>query len=199
MPTPIGHALAGLAIAWSAESIRRVPFGTPALSTVALTGVGLATAPDLDFIYPPVHRMMSHSITAVATVGVLAALVARRANTRAPWLFAVVSALAYASHLALDATGADVKLPAGIQLLWPFTDGWFITSWEVFRATHVQGFFTPSVMLSNGLAVLQELLILGPIVWGAWFLRSRSTGRRETSRLSIGGSSHRLVSEHPHH
>lgn len=183
MPTPIGHALVGLAIAWSAESIRRVPLGTPALSTLAVTCAALATAPDLDFIYPPVHRMMSHSVTAVAAVVVLMAVVARRAYPHAPGLFALVSALAYASHLALDWMGTDTNLARGIQLWWPFSDGWFISSLEVFRVTRLRGFFTPGVMRMNGLAVVQELLIIAPIVWGAWLLRSRSIAPRDASPL----------------
>lgn len=176
MPTPLGHALAGVAIAWSAQSARPklLTGGTARGLTIACAG--LAVAPDLDLLYPPIHRMVSHSVTAVAAVAAISWLVARRANIQAAGSAAAVCGLAYGSHLLLDWLGGDTKLPEGIRLLWPFTDAWFISSWSLFRATILGGFFTPRVMMANALAVLQELVILTPFAAAAWFLRGRTPG-----------------------
>ena len=173
MPTPLGHFLAGVTIAWSAESIRQAPLDSRGRVRLALTCAGLAVAPDLDFLYPPIHRTMTHSLSAVGLVVVATGLVASRVRRDDVWSSAVVCGLAYASHLGLDWLGSDTKLPAGIQLLWPFSDAWFISSLGVFRGTDFGGFFRIPVMVSNTLAVLQELLILTPISLGAWSLRNR--------------------------
>jgi hypothetical protein len=79
--------------------------------------------------------------------------------------------LAYASHLVLDWLGNDSKLPAGVQVLWPFSDTWYISSWGIFRATHLEGFFLPKTMMSNSLALLQEFVLLSPIAFSAWLLQ----------------------------
>jgi membrane-bound metal-dependent hydrolase YbcI (DUF457 family) len=142
---------------------------------LAITCAELAVAADLDFIYPPIHRMMTHSLTAVVAVTVAAWLIARRADRRtAPSVIAIVCGLAYGSHLAMDWIGGDTKLPPGIQLLWPFSDAWFISSWGVFGATSLGGFFWPETMLSNALTILRELFILGPIAFVAWSVRRRT-------------------------
>lgn len=175
MPTPLGHALAGASVAWLAQSVRRIPTDRRTDTRLALTCAELAVAADLDFIYPPIHRMMTHSLTAVAVVTAAAWLIARRADRRtAPWVMAIVCGLAYGSHLAMDWIGGDTKQPAGIQLLWPFSDAWFISSWSVFGATSLGRFFWPETMLSNAFTVLRELLILVPLALVAWSARRRS-------------------------
>ena len=173
MPSPLGHALAGATVAWLAQAVRRTPLEARASNKLALVCAELAVAPDLDFIYPPVHRMASHSITAVVLVTAVAGLVARRADRRTAWPVAALCGLAYGSHLALDWLGNDTKMPRGIQLFWPFSDAWFISSWGLFGATTLSGFFTPEALLSNTLTVLGELLKLGPIAAIAWAVQRR--------------------------
>lgn len=174
MPTPLGHAIAGVAIAWSTEAIRPASRDARGHRSLTMMCAGLAIAPDMDLVYPPIHRMMSHSISAVLLVGVIAWFLTRRTKPEAARIVGVVCGLAYASHLALDWLGGDTKLPAGIQLLWPFSRDWFISSQSLFRATTLGGFFKPSTILSNTLAVVQELLILGPVLLGSSFLRDTS-------------------------
>lgn len=115
---------------------------------------------------------MTHSLSAVGLVVVATALIARRVRRDDVWFTTIVCTLAYASHLGLDWLGADTKLPAGIQLLWPFSGRWFISSLGVFRATDLGGFLRGRVIISNALAVLQELSILIPISLAAWWLRN---------------------------
>lgn len=181
MPSPLGHALAGLAIAWSAEAIRKTPVKVEPRFTLAGTCLALAIGPDLDFLYPPAHRMMTHSLLAAACVGLLLWHTHRRRDDG--WRVAMICAVAYGSHLLLDWLGGDTKRPAGIQLLWPFSLGWYISDLRVFHATDIGRFFEPRIMLSNALAVIREVLITAPFAMGAYLWRRqriRLTGR--TSR-----------------
>lgn len=184
MPSPLGHALAGVAIAWSAEAITRQPLGFARGSTLAVTCAGLAIAADLDWLYPPIHRMMTHSLLASVAAGVVVAAVKRRQRSPGMLLVSAICALAYASHLLLDWLGGDTKIPAGIQLLWPFSDAWFISPYGVFRATDLGGFFQPWTMLSNLLAVLRELLLMIPVALAAHAWRQRRLHARTQSRLA---------------
>lgn len=171
MPSPLGHALAGVAIAWSAEAIRRRPMTVEPRFTLAGACLALAIGPDLDFLYPPSHRMMTHSLLATACVGLaLAALHRRRAEGGT---IALIGALAYGSHLLLDWLGGDTKMPAGIQLLWPFSMDWFISDLHLFRSTDIGGMFRPRVIVTNILAVLQEAMITLPLAALAWMWRRR--------------------------
>ena len=187
MPTPIGHALVGVAIAWSAEAIRRTPVRLPARSTVAAACAGLAVVPDLDLLYPPVHRMMTHSVIALVLAGVIAGAVMQRGDRGAAWRVGILCGLAYASHLLLDWLGGDTKIPAGVQLLWPFSDRWFISSWGIFRPTDLGGFFTAPIIRSNALTVLRELLVLGPVAVATFFWRRRRAGRSLPPRPTCPG------------
>lgn len=178
MPTPLGHALAGLAIGWAAEGARGKAMTVRARWSLAITCAALAVFPDIDLVYRPMHRMMTHSLTAVVTAAMLMWLVQRRRHGDA-WLLAAVCALAYGSHLLFDLLAGDTKRPAGIQLLWPFSDQWFISSWGIFRATTLGGFFRPHTIVSNALAVLQEIVLLTPLATAAFFWRQRRTGRQD--------------------
>src|SRR5262245_36456949 len=76
MPSPIGHALAGVAVALAAaqpaprQSFRR--FLTRPLTMLA---VALATLPDADLLLRGFHRTASHSLTATAFVTIVAIVV----------------------------------------------------------------------------------------------------------------------------
>jgi membrane-bound metal-dependent hydrolase YbcI (DUF457 family) len=135
---------------------------------------GLAIAPDLDFFYPHSHRMWSHSLSVTVAVATIAWLAARRAASTRVLRLTVLCGLAYGSHLLLDWLGQDSNLPAGIRLLWPFSDHWFISSWSLFYGTRLRGFFTAPVIVENGITVLREVLLLGPLALAGWFMTRRS-------------------------
>jgi inner membrane protein len=156
MPSPIGHAIAGVAVAWAGD--RRL----------APVCAGLAALPDADLLLPGFHRTYTHSVTAVLVVTIVAAAVTGKVTR---WRTALVCGAAYASHLLLDWLGADSHPPFGIQLLWPFSDRWFISGWDVFRETARQHFFEPAIVHQNALAVAQELTILLPLAALVWLVR----------------------------
>src|SRR4051812_45234552 len=116
MPSPFGHALAGIAVAWTADLIHgdrtwRRPMVSDTVGHAGwyrqagggLTVVcaGLAAAPDL-YLLLGVHRTATHSIAAAVVVGVCAGAVAAAfpAGARRPIArVALMCAAAYGSHL----------------------------------------------------------------------------------------------------
>ena len=180
MPSPIGHAIAGAAIAWGVEATPPRPRLSPHLPLICAC---LAAAPDLDLLAPYMHRTVTHSLLAVAVVtavmiigaGVTAKVTGRVTPFRGR--FVLACAAAYASHLLLDWLGVDDTPPRGLQILWPFSDRWFISDLDVFRGTARLGVWTAASMWTNALAIVQEIAILGPIALLAWFAFRRSQVR----------------------
>jgi membrane-bound metal-dependent hydrolase YbcI (DUF457 family) len=182
MPSPIGHALAGIATVWVVDLVpgnrawRSVPGSSPwyqrAGGGLSLLCAGLGAAPDLD-LATATHRTATHSFTAVLCVGAVAAAVAAKTDRPAVRI-AIMCAAAYGSHLLLDWLGTDQYFPYGLQLLWPFSRHWFISGWDVFRQTNAKHIFTYEPMVTNLRAIIQELAILGPIAVALWLLRVRA-------------------------
>src|SRR5439155_8933895 len=86
MPSPIGHALAGVAAAWAADLVpgnrawrtagRSASWYERAGNGLTLTCAALAVAPDIDLFFSRFHRTATHSFIAVSLVAVVAAAVA---------------------------------------------------------------------------------------------------------------------------
>ena len=185
MPSPIGHALAGMAVAWTADLIpgdrawRTVPGTGPwyqrAGGNLTLLCAGLGAAPDLDLAFGA-HRTVTHSLGAVVVVGLFAAALA--ANARRPIArVALMCAAAYGSHLLLDWLGTDHYPPRGLQALWPITREWYISGIDLFRQTARLHLFTQPVILTNVRAIVQELAILGPTAAAIWLVRVKTLTR----------------------
>ena len=178
MPSPIGHALAGIAVAWSADLIpgerawRTAPAASPWYRRAGNGLTLLCAGPDLDLAFAA-HRTMTHSLVAVAFVGLVAAAVA--ANGRRPVArIALMCAAAYGSHLFLDWLGTDNYPPRGIQLMWPFNREWYISDLDIFRQTARLRIFTHGPMMTNVRALIQELAILLPVLAVLWLVRVKA-------------------------
>jgi hypothetical protein len=188
MPSPFGHSLAGLAVAWAADLLpgdrawraapasaswyRRAGNGLTAACAV------LAMAPDLDLAFTR-HRTYTHSVGAVLVVGLIALAIAawRARHAEAPKArrrVALMCAAAYASHLLLDWLGVDLYPPLGLQALWPFDSGWYISGLDWFRQTRREQLFTWPVIEQNLLAIAQEMAILVPIAAALWLVRVKT-------------------------
>ena len=169
MPSPIGHALAGVATAWTI---------TPrADRRLLLAAATLAALPDIDLVHPAWHRAVTHSIGCVLLVTIITAAVTGWVTRRIAWRVTLVCGAAYASHLLLDWLAADYFPPYGIRALWPFDDGWYISGVEVFRQTARLHLFTLPVLVQNARAIAQEIAILGPIVYLLWLVRVKPAAR----------------------
>ncbi len=169
MPTPFGHALAGVAAAWvvDARTDRRL----------ALIAAGLGALADVDLLLPVQHRTVTHSLGAVVAVSIIAAIVTGQVTQRPIPRVVLVCAAAYASHLLLDWLGVDGYFPYGLTLLWPISDRFYISGWDIFRQTARQHLFTWPVVLVNLQAMAQEAALLGPIVWALWLVRVKPAAR----------------------
>jgi len=190
MPTPIGHALAGVAAAWAVDLVpgdrlSRIAHTSASWYQRAGNGLtlicaGLAVAPDVDLLllpfYPQSHRTVTHSVGAALVVGMLAGAVAARTRRSAAGVarVATMCVTAYATHLLLDWLGADNYPPRGIQLLWPFSHAWFISDLDLFPQTARRQIFTAPIVRLNLVAIAQESAILLPILVALWLVRVKA-------------------------
>jgi LexA-binding, inner membrane-associated putative hydrolase len=173
MPSPVGHALGGLAIAWGADLLPGRPISSPRVAVACMT---LAALPDIDLLLPVVHRTVTHSLGAVVAVGLLmivAAVVTGEVTTK----IALTCVAAFASHLLFDWLAVDQAAPRGIQLLWPFSREWFISGWDVFRGTERRHFFRLRTIHQNFITVTREIAILAPVVGALWLVRVKALTR----------------------
>jgi membrane-bound metal-dependent hydrolase YbcI (DUF457 family) len=186
MPSSVGHALAGVAAAWSVDLIPGDRRGRTAPASASwydraggeLTAwcAFLAAAPDLDLLFG-VHRTWSHSISAVVLVTIVAAAVTGQVTRRPVLRVAAMCGLAYATHLLLDWMAMDRYAPSGIQALWPFSHRWYISDWDLFPQIARRNFWTLPVILFNAGSILQEVLRLAPVVVVLWLVRVKALAR----------------------
>src|ERR671912_869715 len=168
MPSPIGHALGGMAVG-------ALISGRPGWRLVAACAVA-GTLPDLDFILPLPHRGPTHSLGASVMVFAGAVtILSLRPEHGAKLRTATALALAFASHVLLDWLGADSSTPRGVLAFWPVSNVFYVSGLDVFNAVD-RRYWIPGFWMRNFLALLRELIILGPIA-----AISVSAGRRVRS------------------
>lgn len=179
MPSPLGHALAGIAAGWAVGPPLRARSadGRRLTSLCALA----AMLPDLDLL-ARVHRGPAHSLAAAATAGGLlwcvAAWRSRGMRGRPPAVsaarLALAVAAAYATHILLDWLGADSSPPIGIMAAWPVSHGFFAAPRPLFLAIS-RRYWLPDFWMLNLRAVAREVLMLGPLVLMVWRIRRRQS------------------------
>ena len=180
MPSPLGHALAGIAAGWLVAgrlapglhatlfvpgSIRRLGLAASyEVSGVAMeaAALGLAgAAPDLDLL-AGTHSTYTHSIGAVAIVYAVAFWFTKRPRV------ALACAAAWASHLVLDWLGSDSSPPIGIMALWPLSDAYSQSTLHVFDAISRRYWLPREFIAGNVRAAAKEVLLLAPVTWAAY-------------------------------
>jgi membrane-bound metal-dependent hydrolase YbcI (DUF457 family) len=149
MPSPVGHALGGIAAGWTVAPRRD--------RSTAVLLAAIAIAPDLDLVFGT-HREISHSVGAAVIAGLVACAIASRGRTR--WGAAV--ALAWASHVCLDWLSNDTRPPIGIMALWPITHDYYKAAIEIFPPVS-RRYWESRFWVYNLRAVVAELAMLGPI------------------------------------
>jgi membrane-bound metal-dependent hydrolase YbcI (DUF457 family) len=172
VPSPVGHALGAIAIAWPIVP-RKIRHG-------ALIVAAAAIAPDLDLLVAT-HRGASHSIGAALLAGLLAAIVVRGLadgtgdspsgiRDAALWV-GIAVALAWGSHVLLDWLSNDTRPPVGIMALWPLSDAYYKAPIEIFPPVS-RRYWESQFWLYNLRAVAVEMLLLGPLAAVAlWRMR----------------------------
>lgn len=161
MPSPLGHALGGIATGWLVDG-RRQPLGEAAV----YAGVGMA--PDLDLLLG-MHSTYTHSVGAVAVVTALAWTL--RGRRRARWALACGAALA--SHILLDWLGSDTTPPLGIMALWPLSSAFYQAPWHLFPAVS-RRFHDWVFVVQNTRAVVVEMALLLPLTIAVGWWRGRA-------------------------
>jgi membrane-bound metal-dependent hydrolase YbcI (DUF457 family) len=153
MPSPVGHALGGIAAGWHAGGRHDLP------SAIVLAVV--AVAPDCDLLLG-VHRGISHSLGAACAAGLVAWIASRQPR----WGLAI--ALAWASHVGLDWLSNDTRPPIGVMALWPITHDYYKAAVEIFPPVS-RKYWEARFWKYNAHALFAELAILGPaalaVVW----------------------------------
>jgi membrane-bound metal-dependent hydrolase YbcI (DUF457 family) len=174
VPSPIGHALGGIAAGWSAAPRRD-------LAAIAIVA-GVAIVPDLDLLLGD-HRGISHSLGMAAIAG----LIALAATHRPRWGAAV--ALAWASHVLLDWMSNDTRPPLGVMAFWPLSRDYYKASVEVFPAVS-RKYWLAEFWAYNVKALVVELLIVGPIAALAIWRRRLQPGPRGQTGVRPGSDLH---------
>jgi inner membrane protein len=209
MPSPVGHALAGVAVAWAVDLMpgRRAWRATgPTASLFARVGGTLtlvcgvlAAAPDLDLIFLSRHRAITHSLGAVIVIFIVATAVtgwvtrpSSSVRGRSPRIrpglpvlrIGLMCAAAYGSHLLLDWLSVDTTFPYGLQALWPFSDGWYISGLDLFPGTERRHILSMAAFRKNLIAISWEMAMLLPVLGLLWLVRVKAlTGlATETAR-----------------
>jgi len=182
MPTSIGDGLAGVAAAWTADLVpgdrawRTAPASASwyrrAGNGLTLACAVLAALPDVDLLVHA-HRTFTHSIGAMIIVGLIAGALAAKSD-RPVVRVSLMCAAAVGTHVLLDYLAVDPMPPFGIQALWPFTRGWYISGWNLFLETERRHFFTVASIAVNARAVMRELAILAPIALAIWLVRVKA-------------------------
>ncbi|HWW85334.1 MAG TPA: metal-dependent hydrolase [Vicinamibacterales bacterium] len=195
MPSPVGHALAGLAAAWAIDltpgdrawrtASPTAPWYQRAGNGLTLACGALAVAPDLDLFFGS-HREMTHSLGAVVLVTLVAVAWALVLD-RPPGRVAVMCAVAYSTHLFLDWLGADTHPPYGLQLLWPVSKAWFISGFNIFPETARQHLLSGTTIRQNLVAVTWEVILVGPLALVLWLVRVKALAGFPTE---VPGSHH---------
>ena len=176
VPSPVGHAVAGLAAGWliaGAPALKSAtnPANQPWIATWrgAVVFAGLAVAPDLDLLFHA-HSMYTHSLgAALAVTLAVAALTPSHARR---WTAAFACGAAYATHTLLDWMGNDTTPPIGIMAMWPFTSEYYESNLHFFMAI-TRRYWLPGFWTHNLIAMLREIGTLVPLAVVVFFLRRR--------------------------
>jgi membrane-bound metal-dependent hydrolase YbcI (DUF457 family) len=167
MPTPVGHAVAGLTTGWLAESFgHKLP--QPQSTRLTIACAIAAMAPDLDLLVGS-HRTYTHSIGAACAMGLVTWLLVRQRVSR-PARIALTIAVAYGSHVLLDWLGKDSSMPPGLMVLWPFSSRFYISGFDLFGEVSRRYWKPDEFIRGNLIAVAKELISLAPFTLCAWLL-----------------------------
>jgi len=165
MPSPVGHAIAGVVAGWLVAPPER----HDSSRIILFAAAGMAA--DLDLLVGA-HSGPSHGLGAAVIAGVVLWVSLRSYGMRGSARLAIATGLAYATHTLLDWLGTDSSPPIGIMALWPFSRNHYESPWHIFMAIS-RRYWLPEFWTYNLRALGRELLILVPLALIAVALRRR--------------------------
>ena len=177
MPTPVGHALAGIAA--GSLYTKDQPLVSKGRDVVLFAVLG--QLPDLDFI-PGIltgqtdywHHGASHSIFAAVAAGLIFYLYGRTKGAGRRW--GLTAFWVVLSHVFLDAINADTSPPHGIPLFWPISNQYFLI-YPLFMDVWRNPPWVQTI-IHDLLAVGLELMVLGPVAAVSLLWRKRRFRKR---------------------
>jgi inner membrane protein len=170
MPSPVGHAIAGLTVHVLTSGSRAERIDWRRAAIVA----GAALAPDLDLAFRFVdgrnhHGNETHSLGAALLAAILALGLAAFWRVRRPQVMALSIGLAWSTHVLLDYLNVDTHPPIGILALWPLSLAYFKFPFPIFL--DVGRTLDLGTIRHNALAATWESVVLLPVLVWAWRFR----------------------------
>ncbi|RPI85044.1 MAG: metal-dependent hydrolase [Chloroflexi bacterium] len=172
MPSPVGHTIAGLAVALISQKRKNRRYIFPIILCVFF-----ATVPDFDFIpgllmnRPALfHGDLTHSIGFAFVISAVAAVSLRLKGLSILSTF-TLGFTSYLTHLLLDLFNPDGRPPYGIPLLWPISETYYLSPWTMFTgvqhasstSTTTLDFLRQVITFHNIKAIGVEILLVTPI------------------------------------
>lgn len=167
MPSPVGHALAGIAAGYllgggvvdtpstrSSQCLTR--WKHPFHKRFVVFGL-LGILPDIDLLFG-VHSTYTHSVGAIVVVGLFGGLAGRHLGSRR---YLAVGA-AYGSHVVLDWLGSDTVAPLGVMALWPLTSDFYLSERYWFMAV-CREYWVAECWWHNARGLVREVIGLGTV------------------------------------
>ena len=180
MCTPVGHSLLGYTIYLSIKDSKKrdhwiVPVGI----------ILVASLPDVDFIFGYLsgdpnryHHFWTHSLVFAGLFGIIAGAGIAGLFRRFSFRFGFLGFFVIFSHIFLDFFTKDTSAPLGMQLFWPFSDNFYLSSvslfQDVYKASSSSAFLKSLFVWHNLRTVLIEIAILGPMLLFFWIRYSRN-------------------------
>jgi hypothetical protein len=171
MPSPVGHALAGIAAGYllgggavDTPTTRSSPclIGWKHLFHKRFVVFGLlGILPDIDFLFG-VHSTYTHSVGAIVVVGLVSGLGGRHLGSRRY----LAAGAAYGSHVVLDWLGSDTVAPLGVMALWPLSSDFYLSDRHWFMAV-CREYWVAECWWHNARGLIREVMALGTVTLGA--------------------------------
>ena len=86
----------------------------------------------------------------------------------------MICAAAYGSHLLLDWLAVDMRMPYGLQLLWPLSDAWYISGLDIFPQTERRNLLSLATLRINLWAMSFETAVMLPVLYLVWLVRIKT-------------------------
>ena len=185
MATPLGHALAGVAV--GALMSRRRPLISPGKDLLLF--VVLAQAPDLDFL-PGIligrpaafHGGLTHSLGGSLVVGLILAWWGRKRGEALRW--GLIGASICFTQVLVDALTLDKAAPLGVPIWWPILSDHFLYH-PLFKDV-LRGRLTWDLIRHNLIAMAWEMVLLMPLALLSLWARQRPEGKSDPGSQKPG-------------
>ena len=172
MPSPIGHAIAGLTLHVASARDEGELLSWRRIGVLVVASL----APDLDLLLRLLdgrnhHQQATHSFGFAMLAALAAAAAFRLLGWPRPLVFGGVVGLAWSVHVVLDYLNRDTNPPIGLMALWPWSREFYKFPWPIFL--DVGRTFSWETLRNNLLAAAWEVVVLLPLFSLAWRLRGR--------------------------